>query len=98
MQAIPEGICYDEIRAEILNHEFILDVHDIHIWNLDSEDYIFTAHIVVKDNLLDTQIMDMKEHIRQDLELHNINHSTIEVDTLTHAKFNGELPKESYIE
>lgn len=94
MQAIPEGIDFDTIRTEIMAHEFILDVHDIHIWDLDSEDYIFTAHIVVKDGLRDTEIMDMKEHIRIDLEHHNINHSTIEVDTITHAKYNGELPKE----
>lgn len=94
MQAIPENIDYDMIYQKILEHEFILDVHDIHIWDLDSEDYIFTAHIVVKDNLKDTEIMDMKEHIRRDLETYKINHSTIEVDTLTHAKYNGELPKE----
>ncbi len=94
MQAIPEGIDYEHIKQDIMGHEFILDVHDIHIWDLDSEDYIFTAHIVVKDNLLDTELMDMKEHIRKDLEHYKINHSTIEVDTLTHAKYNGELPKE----
>lgn len=93
MQAIPDEINYSEIKDEILNHEFILDVHDIHIWDLDSEDYILTAHIVIKDNLNDTQIMEMKEHIRQDLEVHKINHSTIEVDTLTQAKFNGEISK-----
>lgn len=94
MQAIPENVDYEMIKSKIMGHEFILDVHDIHIWDLDSEDYIFTAHIVVKDNLKDTEIMDMKEHIRKDLEQYNINHSTIEVDTLTHAKYNGELPKE----
>lgn len=94
MQAIPDDINYDQIKNDIMSHEFILDVHDIHIWDLDSEDYIFTAHIVIKDNLHDTQIMEMKEHIRMDLESHNINHSTIEVDTLTQAKYNGEVPKE----
>lgn len=94
MQAIPESIDFEQIKSEILKHEFILDVHDIHIWDLDSEDYIFTAHLVVTDNLLDTQIMEIKEHIRTDLEHHGINHSTIEVDTLTHAKFNGEISKE----
>lgn len=91
MQAIPENIDYQTIKEEILSHQFILDVHDIHIWDLDSEDYIFTAHIVVQDNLNDTQIMDIKEHIRNDLEKYEINHSTIEVDTLTHAIFNGEV-------
>lgn len=93
MQAIPDQIDYEQIKNEILSHEFILDVHDIHIWDLDSEDYIFTAHIVIKDNLLDTQIMEMKEHIRMDLEQHSINHSTIEVDTITQAKYNGEIPR-----
>ncbi|WOO87709.1 cation diffusion facilitator family transporter [Mollicutes bacterium LVI A0039] len=97
MQAIPENIDYEQIRNAIIKHKFILDAHDIHIWDLDSEDYILTVHIVVKDNLNDTQIMEIKEHIRRDLETFKINHSTIEVDTLTHAKFNGELSKE-YVE
>lgn len=95
MQAIPETLSYSQIKMEILSHDFILDVHDIHIWDLDSEDYIFTAHIVVKDNLNDTQIMDIKEHIRHDLEKHDINHSTIEVDTITHAIYNGELDSDN---
>ncbi len=94
MQAIPDNIDYEQIKKEILKHEFIIDVHDIHIWDLDSEDYILTVHIVVKDDTSAFEIMDMKEHIRHDLEQFNINHSTIEVDTLTHAMYNGELSKE----
>ncbi len=93
MQAIPENIDYDVIKNHIIKHEFIIDAHDIHIWDLDSEDYILTVHIVIKDSLSDTQIMDIKEHIRNDLEHFGINHSTIEVDTYTQAVFNGELPK-----
>lgn len=93
MQAIPDEIEYNMIKNEILDHEFILDVHDIHIWDLDSEDIIFTAHIVVQDSLNDTQLMEIKEHIRQDLEEHGINHSTIEIDTITHSKYLGEIPK-----
>ncbi len=91
MQAIPENIDYEQIKQEIITHASILDVHDIHIWDLDSEDYIFTAHIVVEDNLNDTQLMSIKEHIRSDLENHGINHSTIEIDTRTQAIFNGEM-------
>ncbi len=94
MQAVPDEIDYETIKQEILLTDHILDVHDIHIWDLDSEDYIFTAHIVVDDDLQNTELMAIKEQLRRDLEGHKINHSTIEVDTISHAKFNGELPKE----
>lgn len=93
MQAVPENIDYDQIIKHITKHEFIIDAHDIHIWDLDSEDYILTVHLVIKDNLTDTQIMEIKEHIRNDLEQFGINHSTIEVDTYTQAVFNGELDR-----
>ncbi len=92
MQAVPSDIDINKISTIILQNKNILNVHDIHIWNLDSEDYILTIHIVVNDNLLDTQIMDIKEQIRHQLEDYNINHSTIEVDSVSHAKYNGEIP------
>lgn len=91
MQAIPKEIDYNEILATILEFDFVKDAHDLHIWNLDSEDYILTVHIVLEDNLDDGEIMKFKDLIREKLELKNINHSTIEIDNLTYAVKNGEL-------
>lgn len=91
MQAIPEDIKYDDIMQTIQNFSFVKDVHDLHIWNLDSEDYILTVHIVLEDNLSDVDIMTFKEIIRNKLEELNINHSTIEIDNIQSAKDNGEI-------
>lgn len=93
MQATPEGISVDDVTNHILKHDHIVDVHDVHIWDLDSEDIIFTAHIVIENEIDSQGLMAIKEHIRHDLEDFNINHSTIEVDTVDNAISNGEWHK-----
>ncbi len=90
MQATPEEIDYEHIKKHIMLNKSVVDIHDIHIWDLDSEDYIFTAHLVVADGLDDNQLMVIKESIRNDLEVYKINHSTIEIDNITNAIKNGE--------
>lgn len=90
MQAVPPEIELADIKKTILTHELVCDVHDLHIWNLDGEDYISSFHIVVKDTDMD-KVMSIKEQVKIDLEQYGINHSTVEVDTIKQAQINGEL-------
>lgn len=91
MQAVPEDINIEHIMEKILESEDILDCHDLHIWDLDGDDYIATFHIVVKDNLNETELMAIKERIKRKLENCKINHATIEIDTKTQAIYNKEI-------
>ncbi len=93
MQKVPDDIDIEKIKNFILSNDDVLDVHDLHIWSLDGDDYIATFHIVVADNLVDTKIMYIKEYIKNELEKYKINHTTIEVDTKTQAILNKEVPK-----
>ncbi|MCX7958488.1 MAG: cation diffusion facilitator family transporter, partial [Deltaproteobacteria bacterium] len=56
MESVPHGVKMDEIKKDIEKGiEGVNDIHDIHIWSISSQIYIFTAHIVTdKDSLADT--------------------------------------------
>ncbi len=88
MMASPKDINLDKIILSLYKHEEIIDIHDIHLWNLDGEDYIFTCHIVVDNDATLYEVTDLKETILNDLFKLGINHSTIEFDTINSAKKN----------
>lgn len=91
MQSVPQELDVDDIEQIIRLDKRILDVHDIHIWNLDGEDYILTCHIVLADSTKVKEMMKLKEELKLRLEEYKINHATIEVDNYFQAVENGEI-------
>ena len=83
LQAIPHNININEVMEKLNAHPLVVDVHDVHIWSLDGEFNILTAHIVVKNN--QTPLADLFP-IKKDLEhtlLHfGIEHSTLAFETV----------------
>jgi cobalt-zinc-cadmium efflux system protein len=55
-------------------------VHDIHIWSLEGETDILTAHVVVEERYLQTPDK-MRQSIKSKLEKHHIEHSTLELES-----------------
>ena len=90
MQSTPKDIDIELIEKQILEHTHITDVHDIHVWSLDGEDYILTAHIVVEDDTSIEEIMEIKDDIKLFLETQHINHTTLEFDDIKTAIKHGE--------
>ncbi|MFC7925460.1 cation diffusion facilitator family transporter [Microbacterium laevaniformans] len=48
----PRGTEVAEIRDHILGEDGVVDVHDVHVWQLTRGAPVFTAHVVVSDDLL----------------------------------------------
>jgi cobalt-zinc-cadmium efflux system protein len=55
-------------------------IHDVHIWSLEGETDILTAHVVVKDKYLQEPDR-IKQTIKRKLEKHHIEHSTLELES-----------------
>ncbi len=51
LQGVPEHIDIGNVKKSILSIKGVKMVHDIHIWSLEGETDIFTAHVVVEDKL-----------------------------------------------
>lgn len=80
LEGVPEYINIDEVKESILSIEGVKRVHDIHVWSLEGETDVLTAHVVVEDKYL--QAPDKtRQSIKSKLEEHNIEHSTLELES-----------------
>jgi cobalt-zinc-cadmium efflux system protein len=80
LQGVPKHINLDEVKRDIGTVRGVLGMHDIHIWSLEGETDVFTAHVVLDDATLEKRPEETKQAIREILLKHHLEHSTIEFE------------------
>jgi cobalt-zinc-cadmium efflux system protein len=79
LEGVPKYIDIDKVKESILSVEGVRRVHDIHIWSLEGETDILTAHVVVENKYLQKPD-NVKKVIKSELQKHHIAHSTLELE------------------
>lgn len=82
MQGVPDDTNVKEVERRLLAYPEIEDVHDIHIWSMDGEYNIMTAHLVVKHKEKLLELEPLKKKIREDLEELHVEHATLEFESI----------------
>ncbi len=78
LEATPSGIDKIEVQNQILTHECINQVVDLHIWSLTNEYIVLTAVLNIKPNCIE-HLDKFVEEIKTDLnKSFGIQHQTIE--------------------
>ncbi len=77
LDGVPNTINTEEIAVHLLEVKGVISVHHIHIWGISTNENALTAHVVV-DNL--QKLPQIKASLKEELEEHNINHSTLEFE------------------
>jgi cobalt-zinc-cadmium efflux system protein len=78
LDAAPEGIDPDKVRAEIAGIPGVADVHHVHIWALSTTETALTAHVIKSEPDLNDALL---AKIREELEEHfRITHVTIQFE------------------
>lgn len=54
--------------------------HHTHLWSLDGEHHVFSAHVVVAVTLNNAKIDSIKERVRQLVTDFGIGHTTLEME------------------
>jgi len=85
MQGVPKHINLEAVKKDLSAIKGIIDIHDIHIWSLEGETDVFTAHVVLDDETLKKQPEQTKQTIKETLQKHHIEHSTIEIESKYHC-------------
>jgi cobalt-zinc-cadmium efflux system protein len=85
MQGVPKHINLETVKKDLLAIKGVLGLHDIHIWSLEGETDIFTAHVILDDETLKNKPEPTKEKIKETLLKHHIEHSTIEIESRYHC-------------
>jgi cobalt-zinc-cadmium efflux system protein len=80
LQGVPKHINLEAVKEDIKAITGVLEMHDIHIWSLEGETDVFSAHVVVDDETLEKRPQQTKQTIKDTLEKHHIEHSTIELE------------------
>lgn len=80
LQGTPDKELIGIIRKEILQLQDVIDIHDCHLWTLDGEFHVFSAHLVVDESKTIKQLSILKSKAYQILQKHNIQHPTLEFE------------------
>lgn len=82
MQGKPANIDLKHIEAQMVSLPQIDSAHDLHIWSMDGNYNVLTAHLVIDNNLNLLELKDLKTQIKRTLKGLNIHHATIEFESL----------------
>jgi len=77
LDGVPASVNTDEIKEHLLAVEGVKDIHHLHIWGISTNENAMTAHIQI-DNA--NQIPTIKKALKEELEEHNVKHSTLEFE------------------
>lgn len=79
MEGTPEGVEVEAIKAELEKIEGIMDVHHIHVWNIDENKLAMEAHVQITDL---SKMVLLKKTLKSVLDdKFHIHHSTLEFET-----------------
>ena len=87
LEAAPENVNLDKVRAHMLDTEHVMEVHDLHAWTVTSSLPALSAHVVVDDScFLDGNGPQLLDRLQACLAGHfDIEHSTFQLEATAHA-------------
>lgn len=80
LQAAPEHMPEDKVKMILQNVPEVKEVHDLHVWTLDGEKNIASAHLVVVDATSREEIIRVKHDAVDRLKEAGIDHLTVEIE------------------
>ena len=80
LQAAPEDLDIQKIRADVEAVEYVFSTHHAHIWSLDGDENVLSMHVIVQPDITTDQVMCVKEEIRHLVREYNISHVTIDIE------------------
>ncbi|PUZ27425.1 cobalt-zinc-cadmium efflux system protein [Chitinophaga costaii] len=80
MDAVPEGIEMDKVKAVALKINGVKAIHHIHIWGMSTTENALTAQVLVDSTSSMEAIENIKKDFRHEMEHLNIQHVTIETE------------------
>jgi len=82
LQAVPDVELTKIIKTKILSKDIVGEIHHLHIWSLDGENNVLTAHIALNTEISNEQLKAYKEELLNELEVFKFAHTTLEIEFL----------------
>jgi cobalt-zinc-cadmium efflux system protein len=87
LEAAPEDMNLDDVRAHLLATSHVKDVHDLHAWTVTSSLPALSAHVIIDDSCFsDGHVPMLLDQLQACLAGHfDVEHSTFQLEAATHA-------------
>jgi cobalt-zinc-cadmium efflux system protein len=82
LDAVPANINLEEIKTTTLKVSGVKEIHHIHVWAMSTTKNAMTAHLILEENLSQNQIAELKHTLKHELEHLNIQHVTLETESV----------------
>ncbi|GAC29801.1 cation diffusion facilitator family transporter [Brumicola pallidula] len=80
LQATPDSKQVEKVRSVLLSKSEVDALHHFHIWSLDGEQNVMTAHLVLTNEATVSQIQTLKRQLQEELAVFEFVHTTIELE------------------
>lgn len=80
LQAVPEDIDLAALEGGLLALDKVCSVHHTHIWSLDGEHHVLTAHVVVAEDATRDDILTVKQQANALAAQFRLEHTTLEIE------------------
>lgn len=82
LDAVPESVDLNKVRAFLSSQPGVSGVHDLHVWGMSTTETALTVHLVIPEGLPDIAL----QHLRHELhEQFGVEHATLQIEQ-------GEVP------
>ncbi len=76
LDAVPSNLDIDKVKLSILSHAGIVDVHDLHVWAISTNENALSVHIITEVENPDL-LKSIQEKLSHDFSIH---HATIQIE------------------
>ncbi len=80
LQGVPADVDFEKLREKLCQIEGVSDVHDLHVWSLDSQYNVASLHAVVDENVDWAEQQRLKNDIKKMMSEEHIEHTTVEFE------------------
>ena len=80
LQATPDRKQVEKVRSVLLSKSEVDALHHFHIWSLDGEQNVMTAHLVLTNGVTVLQMQTLKCQLQEELAVFEFVHTTIELE------------------
>lgn len=89
LQAAPDKALVESLQESLSTLEEVQSIHHLHVWSLDGEQHVVTAHLVLLRALPMTEQRELKNRIAEKLEPYHLAHTTIEFEMMDESCRDG---------